>query len=392
MNSDSITVVTGHKDESSLFGSLVEQSQYEILILLGSPHDIVRYMKSFSATIDDAVARGVKVKILTSASDVVARHVFDRLQWRRTERINLGVQIFDRSSAILVEFAQESPDMNDAVLSRIYMSNSRTVKGMATIFDALWRESESHREERRSRRGFELLKDSIATDLDQSIRISGSILDLMKYKLRGDKELTELAFALEISLNCSVALVRRSRRLGRILSSCGENLCSMDLKSLLEESASQVNHAFGDKKLELLFTFVTEEGMEVAVPTFPYLVRGDALLVDVFTNLIFAVARCNYDGSFVPVKVTLANSELSSPPKTICRCWKVEISSARGYGKNFGGLFEEPPSAEYQTLDTELARELIVSRYGGHMEMKERQKFDGETREVTVEVVLPAEL
>jgi hypothetical protein len=388
------STATGQKDGPPLLRTLVEQCSSEILILLGSRYGTAFYLNWLGVAINEAAARGIKVRVLTSSSEIVAGEVFAGLQWQRTEEINLGMIVLDRSSVAFIQFAQEpcNQEDDDTLISPIYMTNPLTVEGVAAIFETLWRESESRKEERRACRNFELLKESITTGLDQCFHVSESIVELMKYKSGADEEMKKLALALEISIDCSKALVQRARRMGRLLSKDRGKLDPIDLVLSLKESVEEVSRVFGGKRLELLLTFVTEDGIETTEPKFPCLVLADGLLVDVFTNIIFAVARPSYDESFVPVKVTVEKSDLkeSGLNKSF---WKVTILGSRNVrplDRDDDGLGAILSYGMRSSIDIEIARELIVNRYSGSIGMKELEKKTGnEVRGIVVEVILP---
>ena len=382
-------VVRTIEESSALSKDIMDQTQKEILIILGSEQAVLRDVEKYKALVNQSRRKNLRVRILApfdrkSESGVV----FHDLPWRQVPPMNVGLEIYDRGSMIVTQYANsESVQAPDTFVSNIFTTNKQTIAGIVSIFDALWnvtelkeREIAAREREARSRRQAQLLQDILTHDIRNYNQVSRLTAELIKEESGGSRSLEVLADSLLASIDGSTNLVDRAKSLGRIVSEEKPILHTMNVTYAIDSSLELVKSAFPRKqvKLEILNEI---EGARVDRIE----VLADDLLNEVFSNLFSNSVKYTTNDS-VNISIQISSGGMDADGRQMVRI----LVSDEGPGIHEDireNLFNRYLiGAKGSGLGLSIVHALVVDRYKGSVGISNRK----DKRGTTVELLLPA--
>ena len=213
------------------------------------------------------------------------------------------------------------------------------------------------------------------TNYNQVIKLNAEVLE----KKVGDKEALAFVNTILRAADGSSDLIKRAKTLSKVLSQDKGSLHDVDLRQSLEQAMSLVREGNPDRKVKPL-------------PDLPDArVIADELLDEVFVN-VFSNALEYTDGTRVPVDLRL--EQVGGPLGSSGHrtdYWKVVITDhGRGIPDETKQLVSRRhlESAKGSGLGLSIVRALVVDRYSGILELKNRIQGDY-TKGTSVEIWLP---
>ena len=239
--------------------------------------------------------------------------------------------------------------------------------------------------ETRNRKRAELLQDILAHDVRNYNQVAKMTAELVGEQVSGDPYMKKLIGDLLASVDGSTQLAEKAQKIGKVLSEENPKLFPVDLMKVIEESMSLIKHA----NLAQGKTIADERRVSIGSSVVDHnqaRVFADDLLHSVFENIFSnAVKYTNSDA----VWIETALEEQAS-------YWKVSISD-RGQGmtdtRKEGAFTRYLDSRKGSGLGLSIAHSLVVERYGGKIEIRDRVAGDYR-KGTTVEIWLrsaPAE-
>ena len=233
--------------------------------------------------------------------------------------------------------------------------------------------------ETKHRKRAELLQDILAHDLRNYNQITKMTAELLGEQVAGDPYTKKLVDNLLASIDSSTQLVKEAQKIGKVLSEENVKLYPVDLMKTIEDSLTLVKNA----NLSEGKTISDQRRIGLGAESLNHndaRVLADNLLDSVFEN-IYSNAVKYSDSDSVWIETAI---EEEAP------YWKISISD-RGEGiddarKN--GIFTRYlDSRKGSGLGLSIAHSLVVGRYGGRIEIKNRIP-DDYTKGTTVEIWL----
>ena len=379
-----------------LYTELLKQARVEILLLLPTSNAFHRDEKiGIIALLRKAAERGVKVSLL-APSDPLIQKMFPAFEVKDKEkggsnainyraisdtssRNTTKILVIDRSASLMIEERDPSKkDFADAVGAATYTTSDPTVRSNIHFFERVRDETDQRVKEERSRKDAELMQDILAHDMtnyNQVIKLNAEVLE---GKL-GDE--ASLAFVQTIlrAADGSSDLIKRAKTLSKVLSQDKGALHEVDLRQSLVRALSLVKESNPDRRVKSLHNLPDAR------------VIADELLDEVFVN-VFSNALEYTDGIRVPIDLRL--EQVGGPHGSGGQrsdCWRVVITDhGRGIPDETKRLVSRRhlESAKGSGLGLSIVRALVVDRYSGTLELKNRIQGDY-TKGTCVEIWLP---
>ena len=379
-----------------LYNEMVKQARVEILLLLPTADAFHRDERiGIIDLLRGAAARGVKV-VLLAPSDPLIQKTFPGFEANDTEngasnpinyraisdtssRNTAKILIVDRSASLMIEEIDPSKkDFIDAIGAATYTTSDPTVRANIHFFERVRDETDQRVKEERSRKDAELMQDILAHDMtnyNQVIKLNAEVLE----RKLGDEEARGFVRTILRAADGSSELIQRAKTLSKVLSQDKGILHEVDLRKSLERALSLAKESNPDRKVN-------------ALPSLPDAkVIADELLDEVFVN-IFSNAFEYTDGTRVLIDLRMELVD-GSHENTGHRSdyWKVTITDqGRGIPDETKRLVTRRhlESAKGSGLGLSIVRALVVDRYSGMLELKNRIQGDY-TKGTSVEIWLP---
>jgi signal transduction histidine kinase len=367
-----------------LYAELVTRAKVEILLLLPTASAFHRDEEiGIVHLLRGAAERGVKVTVLGPIDEAIqkifptleaegpvdgARNPISYKPISESSSPNTAtVLIIDRMASLIIEERDASKtNFLDAIGSATYTTSDPTVRANIHFFERVRDETELRVREERSRKDAELLQDILAHDMtnyNQVIKLNAEVLE----RKLGDEELRALIRAILHATDGSSGLIQRAKSLSRVMSQQKVELHEVDLKQSLERALSLVRESNAGRTVE------TPSRLPAAK------VLADDLLDEVFVNIL-SNAILYTEGIKVPLNLRLEQEE--GPHENGGKkndYWKVTITDqGRGIPDERKELVSRRhlESAKGSGLGLSIVRALVVDRYSGRLELKNRIEGD----------------
>ena len=342
---------------------MTEECSQSTLLIVASPKTITRNAKMFERLSQLQKERSLRVRILSPSNDSSAMKILPNAEWRKIEPMNVSITIYDMKRMFITQYSNTEADLTqNAVFSNIYTSNKHTIVGIASVFDALWKESELREMEERSRKQAQLLQDILTHDIknyNQVSRLSAELL-LERLEASEDVEGARLVKDLLDAIDGASSLVERGKKLGKILSEEKPELGAIDLIQSLQRSLTLVRQAFPGKIIREETEISPDERKNKAY------IKADELLDEVFTN-VFSNSAKYTESNIVElwikiereepyVKVSISDNGIGIPFELKDKIFDRFIAGARGSG-----------------LGMSIIHALVVNRYNGRIAVEDRK-------------------
>jgi len=353
---------------------MTEDCKESALLIVASPKTITRNAKMFERLSALQRERHFSVRILSPGNDISAMKILPNAEWRKIEPMNVSITIYDMKRMFITQYSNTEADTTQtAVFSNIYTTNKHTIIGIASVFDALWRESELREMEERTRKQAQLLQDILTHDIrnyNQVSRLSAELL-LERLEASKDEEGARLVEDLLEAIDGASSLVERGKKLGKILSEEKPELGAIDLVQSLQRSLTLVRQAFPTKLIREETEILHDEEEKKAY------IKADELVDEVFTN-VFSNSTKYTDSNTVPLwikierdepyfKVSISDDGIGIPVELKDKIFDRFVAGARGSG-----------------LGMSIIHALVVSRYNGKITVE-----DGTRGGSTIRIWLP---
>ncbi len=251
------------------------------------------------------------------------------------------------------------------------------------FFERSWMENEVREAERAarmreesSRRRAELMQDILTHDIRNFNQVTRLNAELLADQAK-DEDSKKRIFAILKSVDGSSRLIERTKKLGSILSASTVNLRPTGLKPSIERSMSLVRKG-SPKKNVVMKSKVKGR------------VLADGFLDEVFTNL-FSNSVKYTNGEKVRIAVDQENALLQgSRRRGPAKYWKISVSD---WGRGIPDSMKRSVFSRYletargSGLGMSIVHALVTDRYGGRVEVKDREDGD-HTKGTTVELWL----
>jgi signal transduction histidine kinase len=351
--------------------------------LQSEKHFEVRILAPVSDDIGDRTGRRKLSRALKGRNENEER---EGVEWRKIEPLNVTFFVFDRSKMFMTQYSDLGAERTEeeAALSNIYSTNRHTIAGIVSIFEALWRESELVEKEISSRRRAELLQDILTHDIRNYNQVARLSAELITEEAKDERVVRELSDSLLKAIDGSSQLVERAKKLGKILTEGAPNLYPVDVVSEIDSSFQLVQRAHPDKEIHHDLRIGGEaNNPKMGGKTWPVspTVLADDMLHEVFDN-IYSNAVKYTDSGEVNIETRVEDDSLN---------WKICIcDQGRGIPEEQkNGVFTRYlKSAKGSGLGMSIVYALVVDRYGGRIELKNRVSGDY-TKGTLVEIWLP---
>ena len=269
-------------------------------------------------------------------------------------------------------------DFAEAIGAATYTTSDPTVRSNIHFFERVRDETDQRVKEERSRKDAELMQDILAHDMtnyNQVIKLNAEVLE---GKLGNEESLGFVQTILRAA-DGSSDLIKRSKTLSKVLSQDKGALHEVDLRQSLVRALSLVKESNPDRRVKSLHNLPDAR------------VIADELLDEVFVN-VFSNALEYTDGIRVPIDLRL--EQAGGPNGSAGQrngCWRVVITDhGRGIPDETKRLVSRRhlESAKGSGLGLSIVRALVVDRYSGTLELKNRIQGDY-TKGTSVEIWLP---
>jgi signal transduction histidine kinase len=401
------------KEIFDTFTEFIEATKKEALIVIPSESFLQRNLLIFQKLAAKARYERISARVLAPLSlpdlfptadseGLMKRLNLSGIKLRDIGRsgISIALVIYDRKKMILANYVEPMSGTADGVgaggdklaLSSIITSSRGTVEALASIFDALWHQSELKEEAERARKREEevrqreeksakqarLLQDILTHDLrnyNQVIKLSA---ELLKEECANSPAIQVLLSNQIHAIDGATALLDRARSLGKILSEQNPRLYPVDLLESVERSLGLIRRAHPEK--EISFHLEPRDS-----PNFGLKVVADELLDEVFANLFAnCVKYTNSREVFIEVviegavpdsqnfvKISISDMGMGIPDALKEGIFTRYVRNARGTG-----------------LGMSIVHALVVERYGGKIRVTNRVQ-DDYSKGTKVEIWLP---
>jgi len=230
----------------------------------------------------------------------------------------------------------------------------------------LSREQAARLEAERNKRRAELMQDILTHDIRNYDQVSRANAELLRDRLE-DEKLRQLADSILGAIDGSSELIRRTRTLGGVLSEKDAPLEAVDLGESFERALSLVKAAFLDRTIELS----SHVGNAKVV--------ADQLLDQVFVNILSNAVKYT-NGTLVQLEAKLEAEALGSGDGVKKgRYWKVTIAD-HGVGMpdemKQNAFIRYSGAGKGRGLGLSIVRALVVDRYHGKIELRDRVEGD----------------
>jgi two-component system, OmpR family, sensor histidine kinase VicK len=377
-------IITDLNESTALGWELMKGVERELEIILASQKTLERNAQMYQELMRLVKAKGVRVRILAPPSDGSAEPP-DWIEWRTTTPITTGLAIYDRKSMLITQYVDPEAGIgNEAVLSNIYTTDRRTISGMMSLFDAIWRESEMRGEEVRERTQAQLLQDILTHDIRNYNQIALVSAELLADQLQGDQEAQLSLARMKAAIKGSTELLDKASRLGKILALPGGSLRTLDLAECITQSVELTRDSHPEKTIKHDLNIRVREGTRPSST----LILADELLNEAFAN-VYSNCVAYTEGKEVPIQTLLEEVEEERGGKA-SQFWRVSVSDhGIGIPDDVKGVFTRYRSSPRgKGLGLSIVHALIVERYSGSLIIKNRVEGDY-TKGSCVQMLLP---
>lgn len=397
-------ILAGIEVPMELLASLFTEVRDEILVIVSPKWLVHEGAAMFSPLADIARERGVKVRVVTSSmSDTTSKTTQSKAmlsimnsEHRSSSRpINTVVVIFDRNKMLMSQLSNESvtefeKSPEDERISSIYTTNKQMIEGMASVFDALWQESELREREERSRKQAELLTDILTHDIRNRNQVAMVMGELLKDQLGTTSELSERFDTLLRAIESSTRLADNASMLGRLLPGGKRpTLTAVNLLESIQESLALVVKANSDNRVIRNGMTITslplrDKRDEAEARVVPPHVLADDLLNEVFINLYSNAVRYSR-GREIELATSITEETMQKGGgggdgnSDTCSFWKISIVDC---GRGIPDVIKKIAfrryldGAEGSGLGLSIVHALVVERYFGRVSIQDRVAGD----------------
>lgn len=286
---------------------------------------------------------------------------------------DMSIGIFDRMKMISAQFVEprslRSRPSGDAVSATI-TTNAESIAGMASIFDALWRENELWERETRSRKQAELMQDILAHDIRNYNQVMKLSMELLQAELPDNPSVRTVGDAMLRAIDSSTELVQRARQFGRILAEDAPNLFPVSLAEAVENSLSLVKSTMSTKDFKVIKELNVDEILNTKESHVSALVMADEFLPQVFVNLYSNAVKYT-DEKEIGIETSFEEAEEGGTAY-----WKVSIADQ---GRGIPNEMKEHVFTRYLNtargtgLGLSIVHALVVGRYHGKIKVIDRK-------------------
>ncbi len=441
---EEIRYLHGPANVRDLFQKLTAEAIEEVRLVFPSATALKEYYFIIEQLASLSISRKnhhPKVRVLLSLTPDEERNnsfggvTLKAAEWRKTEPIDIGIGIYDRSKLVLFQPAsspqKEGPESAETA---ILISNKFIVAAITAFFNVFWKESElretgdiARRElvealtrEERARREAQLLQDILTHDIRNYNQVTKLSVELLKEELRDKESVQMILGSMLNAIEGSTDLLERAKRLGRVISEQNPRLYPVNLIEIIENSLDVIRHAFPEKRIKYERSVSPLKGSELSKvegqqelydgargsisrriiaqdianassasgSSFNYCaVLADDLLNEVFTNL-FSNSVKYTDGKEVSIVVSITEVPDTEVPidnvdirqgQSSPAWWKITVTD-RGHGipdQSKGEVFSRYLRGARGTgLGMSIVHALVVDRYAGKIVLRNRVEGD----------------
>ncbi len=359
------TVPAFHRDEAIGVIALLRAAAnrgVEVSVLGPADQSLVKAFPALDSR-DKGVAGSVTYKAISDASSPNTATVL----------------VVDRTASLIIEEKDASrSSFLDAVGAATYTTSEPTVTANIHFFERLREETELRIKEERSRKDAVLMQDILAHDMtnyNQVIKLNAEVLENKVH----DEGLLGLVRTILRAADGAGSLIQRAKSLSKAMSQEKVVLHEVDLSRSLEDALSLVKQSNPGRTVE------SQQSLT------PAKVVADEMLGEAFVNILSNAVEYT-EGTKVPIQIRLDETEETAEDSGKKQdYWRVTITD---HGR---GIIDEKKrlvsrrhleSAKGSGLGLSIVRALVVDRYSGRLELKNR--IDGDyTKGTSVEVWLP---
>ena len=428
-----IDVLTDAESIGTSFLRLIGEAKNQIEIVLPTANAFHRHERAgtISALQNRASEQNVAVRILCPFDSAIARLIEEKPEWSispatsESPRKNLSsagsllfreidsartdtkvtILIVDKTKSLTVELKDDSQrDLAHSVGLSTFSNSKSTVTSYVAIFDKLWHETELRQSEANARRDLaralereaktrreaQLLQDIISHDIRNYLQVIKISSEVVQEQTSPDDPLYESLASIESASDGSIRLLEKARKLGKVLSDRDVKLYPVNLGKSIEDSMTLIKESQKDGRKGIESSLTFGEGVKYHEAY----VLADSLLDEVFVNLYSnSVEHSEKNAVIIETVVNEASSdEIPHPDNGASSSyWKISISdNGKGIEDDVKDqLFSRyMDSAKGSGLGMSIIHALVVERYGGRINVKDRIPNDA-SQGTTIEIFLP---
>jgi signal transduction histidine kinase len=244
------------------------------------------------------------------------------------------------------------------------------------VFKALKKERQIRIKAEQFAREAQLLQDILAHDIRNYNQVSRLSAELIDEEFARNPLAQQLVTQLLSSIDSSTLLVERAKLLGKVISGSNlEQLHPVDLVESIRRSMELVTNAHPERKVVAALKVGSQS--IAPLPTISYTdigpveVRADVLLDEVFVNLFANSIKYTEEyETFTGIELEKVRDQ-----KLKKDCWKISIADT---GKGIPDSLKPSLFSRYlegakgSGLGLSIVHALVVGRYGGRIEIKDR--------------------
>ncbi|WP_455369167.1 TrmB family transcriptional regulator [[Eubacterium] cellulosolvens] len=135
-----LSIIEGRQKITDNIINSISRAQ-ESVDIIATANGMVRLYKSQSKAIERAMARGVKVRLITqvtSQNKTVAKEIATILQFRSSPKIYLHQAVFDSSDIILYEAIPDDMELETGNDVAILSQNPQIIESFKRLYDLVW--------------------------------------------------------------------------------------------------------------------------------------------------------------------------------------------------------------------------------------------------------------
>ena len=388
------------EDIMSVGNRVLSQTKDEVLMMLASGKTFLRNRGFFEMLEKRRKETGLKIRILSPDVPEEVFEIMPNFEWRRSSCEDISITMYDRKRMFLAQYANvDASPTGLAINLNIFTTNRHLIAGFASVFEALWRESEVREEaqrarhqlerslskEERSRKRAQLLQDILTHDIRNYNQVTKLSAELIREQLDGNREVEQLVGNMLYSIDQTSELLERAKKLGKVIAEETPNIHPVNVRDSIERSLALVRSCTPGKKI--VHDLKTRDQSAAGDP----FVLADDLLYEVFVNLYSnSVKYTDGDEVWIETSIDQADPDVKVPGSS-SRYLKISVAD-RGRGipeeiksKAFSRYIE---NAKGTGLGLSIVHALTVDRYHGMVFLKDRVEGDS-TRGTIVEILLP---
>ena len=387
------------KEVMNAFDEMVSSVEGEALVIMPAESAVRRNVRVLQKLARKARESGVVARILVpsnfleqspSIGALVEELELQGLTFKVAERIssNFAYGIYDGKNMISAHFIEpahvrESARREGSVLYSTITSNRETIAAVASVFEALWHESELKEMEKRARRQAELLQDIMAHDVRNYNQVARLGAEILQEELGENKVVNAMSENILAAIDGSSSLIDRARRLGKVLTERNVKLYSVELVRALSESFELARRSVRDKEKVV-------NRMSIA-PTLrgEINVTADDLIDEIFVNIYSNCIKYT-DSRIVEIETLVDELPAMREGKSVDYVRVSIADHGRGIPDDQKNLVFSRylDSAKGSGLGMSIIYTLAVERYRGRVVLRDRAEGD-HSKGTVIEVWLP---